>query len=260
MPRSKNVKGAFGRQRKAILEESQWIPDDIKIDIAKVVRSVDWRSVIKDGYCFGRAATGHFLLTQLGIPAKLVFGGLVYRAGPDPSRDLLCYCDGYGYGCMIKGKIFAHQWIQSNNDLVDFSVGDWREDGARPINAVEAEVSAGLVPINWTAPELPDFFWAPIHQFAQAGHPELGEVRYTQFRGIPPDMTGMVTQGLEHARAHLIDCCKHYAFDERLSAVREGRTASLFSQPRCLGGDRYSGCQRHPVNRLETHHILPQGV
>ena len=108
------------------------------------MRSVDWRSVIKDGYCFGRAATGHFLLTQLGIPAKLVFGGLVYRAGPDPSRDLLCYCDGYGYGCMIKGKIFAHQWIQSNNDLVDFSVGDWREDGARPINAVEAEVSAGL--------------------------------------------------------------------------------------------------------------------
>jgi hypothetical protein len=126
---------------------------------------------------------------------------------------------------VIQGRIFAHQWIQSGNDLVDFSVGDWREDGARPVNALEAEVSAGFGPIKWTAPELLDFFWAPSNQFAKGGHPELGEVRYTQFMGIPPDMTRKVASALQRARPHLIDCCKQYAFDERLSAVREERLA-----------------------------------
>jgi hypothetical protein len=68
--------------------KSQSLPDDIKTDIAKVVRSVDWRSLITEGYCFGRAATGHFVLTLLGIPAKLVFA--VWSIVPVQTHCVIC--------------------------------------------------------------------------------------------------------------------------------------------------------------------------
>jgi hypothetical protein len=185
---------------------------------------VDWRSVVGEGCCFGRAATGHLVLTELGIPSKLVFGGLLFRAGPDPLRDLLCFCGPNGQGCVIAGKIFAHQWIQSGRNIVDFSVGDWREDAERPANEVEAHQS-GIkdFAIQWTAPELPDFVWTDREHLTQGGHPAVGQARYTGFTRNPPDVTSKLESVLfKQVQPQLGQAYEHYKLKERLSAARQG--------------------------------------
>jgi hypothetical protein len=51
------------------------VSDDIKRDIAKTVRSIDWTIVrefpLRNGLCFFRNVTGMVTLWKLGIAAKL---------------------------------------------------------------------------------------------------------------------------------------------------------------------------------------------
>lgn len=69
--------------------------DDIKRNIAKVVRSVEWQFIsshgISGGMCFWRNYTGMVTLWKLDIAAKIAPGGLVYRAGPDERRDVVAF-------------------------------------------------------------------------------------------------------------------------------------------------------------------------
>jgi hypothetical protein len=70
------------------------IPDDIKQDIAKTVRSIEW-SVAAGGFngglCLFRNLTGLLTLTMLDIAAELKLGGMVYRAGADEHRDVMAF-------------------------------------------------------------------------------------------------------------------------------------------------------------------------
>jgi hypothetical protein len=94
------MKGAFGRQTKARLIPKPAIPYDLKEDIAKLVRSVDWRDFAPaGGLCFPRMATGLFVLSAMGLKTTPVLGGMVYRAGPDPERDALAFCGEGNCGC-----------------------------------------------------------------------------------------------------------------------------------------------------------------
>lgn len=230
----KNTKGAFGRQRKdmpaSFTAQSFEIPDDVKTDIAKVVRSVDWRPTAPEGgLCFFRALTGWLVLTDLKIPATPVLGGMVYRAGLDERRDVLTFC-GPGYvGCTIHGRFLGHYWVLSGNDFVDFSVGDWKENAS----GLEDYCPPGmqpLDPIQWTAPELPAFFWADRSLFAGIiGHtPGLGKAWYNGFAGD--------SHTSDKFQDHL-EVYKYYALEERLFAAREGHTAVRFSQLARIVGD-----------------------
>jgi hypothetical protein len=221
------------------------IPVDVKTDIAKVVRSVDWRPTIPEGgLCFFRAVTGWLVLTDLEIPATPALGGMVYRAGLDEQRDVLTFCGPGNVGCTIHGRFLGHYWVLSGNDFVDFSVGDWKENAY----GLEEYCPPGmqpLDPIQWTAPELPAFFWADRSLFASTGHtPSLGKAWYTGFAGGSRTSDKFMKQiddfipTLRAARkGHLLKAYEYYALKERLFAAREGHTAIRFSQLAKIIGD-----------------------
>ena len=104
------------------------LPNDLRADIAKTVRNVDLING-SGGLCFFRSLIGIEFLRLLGIPATLTLGGMVYRVGPDPRRDVVAFCGPGNVGQFISGQgILGHYWIESGSDVIDFSVGDWRGD------------------------------------------------------------------------------------------------------------------------------------
>src|SRR5262245_46348702 len=110
------------------------VPDDIKCDIAKTVRSIDWTVVrddpypFRNGLCFFRNVTGMVTLWKLGIAATLALGGMIYRAGPDEYRDVMAFCGPGNAGTKLPGGLLGHYFIISGDDIVDFSPGDWKQD------------------------------------------------------------------------------------------------------------------------------------
>jgi hypothetical protein len=214
------------------------IPDDIKHDIAKVVRSIDWQLADETpgGMCFWRAMTGWVTLHTLGIPAKPVLGGMIYRAGVDERRDVIAFCGEGNVGRRSDRGILAHYFIVSNNNIVDFSVGDWKEN-SRTLPDIEVPGMEPIGPVCWTAPPLPEFFWADRNNFMSkppAYTPDLGRAWYT---GFADDAAGFFEQCIEDATAnlktvfpHIAQGIKFYALKERLFAVRGGHTAVRLSQ------------------------------
>src|SRR6476659_9642376 len=94
-------------KRKRLLQQQQEqkppapfpVPDDVKQDIAKAVRSIEWEPVGGvGGMCLFQALAGHVVLETLGIPAELTLGGMIYRAGSDPYRDVLAFCGPGNFG------------------------------------------------------------------------------------------------------------------------------------------------------------------
>jgi hypothetical protein len=201
-----STKGAFGRQKKS---GPRTIPYSITEDIAKLVRSIDWRDYAPTGgLCFPRIASGLFVLTAMGMKTTPVLGGMVYRAGPDPERDAVAFCGACTLGCRKHdGGILAHYWLRCGNDFVDFSVGDWHAD-ASGINDYYPpdSLTMQLGPIVWTAPALPEFFWNDSRMVVLEGPsglremrkndftPDLGIAWYTGWNGFPPDIWKMVAE------------------------------------------------------------------
>jgi hypothetical protein len=169
------------------------IPDDLKADIAQSVRNIEF-SGADGGTCFFRAALGMDFLRRLGIPCGIALGGMVYRAGPDPRRDVVSYCGWGNLGQIIPGKGWlGHYWVQSGTDVIDFSTGDWRSE-ATPDMLLDLGPMGDLVPmddlgpIQWTV-EPPNFFWVPeatVAPIVGQYTPEIGRAYYTGWRGPTP--------------------------------------------------------------------------
>ena len=171
------------------------IPDDLKADIARSVRSI----ILGGGNCFYRAVIGMELLRRLGIPTQLALGGLVYRAGPDPIRDVVSYCGPGNLGQMIGDDWVGHYWIQSGTDVIDFSVGDWRK--AMSPDLMHPALPDDLGSIQWTV-KPPEFFWVPettVTPIAGQYTPEIGRAYYTGWWGPTPP----VEANLRKAKATL---------------------------------------------------------
>jgi hypothetical protein len=140
----------------------------------------------KGAFASFRAATGWAVLKDLGISAVIVLGGMVYRTGPDEVRDVVAFCGPRNSGITINGHFLGHYWVQVNDDIVDFSVGDWRVDttGSTGIADYYPPGAPKLDPIQWTVTAVPDFFWAHRSSFSGPGTtPELGKAWYTGFVG-----------------------------------------------------------------------------
>jgi hypothetical protein len=122
------------------------IPGDIKHDIAKVVRSIDWQLFNGEagGICYWRAMSGWVTMRTLDIPATYALGGMIYRAGPDERADVVPFCGEGNVGRRGSRGILAHYFIVSGDNIVDFSVGDWR---STVDNVPEVEVP-GLAPLR----------------------------------------------------------------------------------------------------------------
>ena len=75
------------------LQEAIELPPSVKNDIAKVVRSLEWKAKDQEaGFCMFRTMTGLTVLTMLGIPSTLIRGAMLFRAGPDQRRDMVAFC------------------------------------------------------------------------------------------------------------------------------------------------------------------------
>jgi hypothetical protein len=180
------------------------IPDDIKEHIAATVRSyvLPFRSA-----CWFRAIIGNFVLHTLGIEASVAIGSMVYRAGPDEWRDVMAYCGPGNIGHITsEGSFLGHAWLQTSTDIIDFSVSDWRNSEGLDDDDVEALITAdralrdannNLGAIQWTAPQLPEYFWRPTDSFPKWRQwcdgdkatytPRLGECWYGPMRAASRD-------------------------------------------------------------------------
>jgi hypothetical protein len=227
------------------------LSDDIKRDIAKVVRSIEFElqhdAAGATGMCFWRCMTGWTTLLALGIPAKPALGGMVYRAGPDERCDVVAYCGPGNVGRLTPQGLLAHYFIVSGDNIVDFSVGDWKEHSLTGLEIVLPGTES-LPPVCWTAPPLPEFFWTDRRELTpdrSTLSPELGRAWYTGFVAEGTDdpayvmerLIEDVTPQIKSVMPFILRGIEHYALKERLFAVREGHTAVRFSQLAEIVGD-----------------------
>jgi hypothetical protein len=223
--------GEAKRRREAAVRMP--IPDDIKSDIAKVARSIDVVLGIKGGICFFRALAGYLTLMELDLSAALKFGGMVYRAGPDEERDVIAFCGRNNLGWSLRGQgVLGHYFLTYGDDIVDFSVGDWKST-----DCVGAELEVfgkALGDIVWTAPPLPEFFWqskASLKPDGKKFTPELGRAWYTgAARGAEPNAAALYDEAGAVAKIIAPSIFKgidSYALRERLHAVHAGHKESV---------------------------------
>jgi hypothetical protein len=76
-----------------------------------------------------RAHIGQIVLDQCGISSELKIGAMLYRVGPHRRRDTLRFCQPNNLGgYRDDAYLCGHAWLRVNDDIVDFSTGDWHQD------------------------------------------------------------------------------------------------------------------------------------
>lgn len=215
------------KRRNSIIQD---IPPARRADIAHVVRSFEMVTG-RGGTCSFRACLGHHVLNRLGIRSTIVFGAMLYRAGPHPMRDVVAFC---GPGNKPLAGVLAHCWLHCGNDLIDFSVGDWQPQASRVVDSAFDRLPTGetLEPIQWTAPALPDFWWRPRSSFdpwQPTGEPKLGEAWYHPAR-MPDELLAAFAEiESEAALMRILDArCKQLADNWRNHANTQFPTTSVF--------------------------------
>jgi hypothetical protein len=146
---------------------------------------------------------------------------MAYRAGVDLVRDVVGFCGMNWNGCMLAGRFLGHHWLFSGNELVDFSVGDWKDCTDYSEAYVCQPEASDLGPTQWTAPDLPEFFWTDkVALMKRNGAPlRLGQAWYTGFEGTPPDCDAMVEAYLPIMKAIgplLFKRCDELCLKERI--------------------------------------------
>jgi len=180
---------ASRRGRNAVrVPEQRLIPDDVKIDIAGIVRRFDF-DLPGQGDCVWRARMGLLVLNECGIDAEIKAGAMLVRVGPHRKRDTVRYALHNNLGGYYDGWLVGHAWNQVGDELVDFSVADWNED-VDPVGP-----SDRLGPPEWHI-NLPPFIWQPeksLPRWRSSGEPNLGHVWYGPWGDRNPPPTATVT-------------------------------------------------------------------
>jgi hypothetical protein len=160
------------------------MPDDLKIDIARVVRTFCFTGV-DAGTCLARAAIGHAVLHACGLPARLIPGGMLYRCGPHRRRDTLRFClpDNRG-GYLHTGNdayLIGHVWVEVGDEIADFSVGDWQAEADLIYENTVDPADRALGPIEWWVSP-PQFIWQSAASLKTGwrayGEPMIGQSWY----------------------------------------------------------------------------------
>ena len=99
------------KQRRRLIEQLG-LPER-RADIARLVRSVDF--VSRGGTCAMRAVTGQKVLAMLGIRARLTFGAMLYRAGPDELADTVAFCGPDNRALRLDRKVLGHYWLEAGS-------------------------------------------------------------------------------------------------------------------------------------------------
>jgi hypothetical protein len=173
----------------ANVSEQRPIPDDVKVDIARIVRRFEF-DMPGEGSCFWRARTGLLVLEECGIEAEMKAGGMLIRVGPHRQRDTMRYALHNNFGGYYNGWLVGHAWNQVGDEIVDFSVGDWDED-VEPVGPEN-----GLGPVEWQI-ELPQFIWQPaksLPRWKSSGVPNMGDIWYGPWGDRMPPPTTTLTE------------------------------------------------------------------
>ena len=123
MGEAKRRREVAARQPRPVLD------DDIKWDIATVVHAVQLEG--EGGMCWIRSYVGAQVLAMCGLRPRIGVGSMLYRAGPDPRRDVVAFCGEWNMGCYIDGNFVGHAWLElgpeADPDVIDFTSCEWRE-------------------------------------------------------------------------------------------------------------------------------------
>jgi hypothetical protein len=196
--------GEAKRRRERQQRHRERLTPEVKREIAQIARSVYLTMPAPGGLCMFRVACGCRVLDALGLPFSVAVGGVACRVGPDEYADLFTFAAPDLCGTIMDNLFLGHAWLQVGDDLVDFSVGDWRAGSERaagtPLEVFH--VPAGLEVIDrrieWTI-DLPEYHWAPVAHFRPplsekilpdeflAALP-LGKVIYTPWIGPDPGL------------------------------------------------------------------------
>jgi hypothetical protein len=210
------------------------VPDDLKADIATAVRAIPLISPVSSaegGHCFIRTLLGHVLMTKLGLDCQIALGGLIYRVGPDPARDVVAFCGPGNAGAIVNGVFVGHMWLEFQDHFIDFSVGDWRG-----IDLSKLEREAGLQDMGEVQWEItpPEFFWVPKREVMPVPGqqtPDLGKAWYTGFRGDQLPKPESIREIIDDPEMHrnFARLSEHFALKERAWAAQNGHTAIRYS-------------------------------
>jgi hypothetical protein len=178
-------------------------PQDIRADVTRAAQAMSFHG-IDGGDCFMRASIGYKVLTDLGWQPEVQLGGMLYRAGPDPYRDVVAFCGYRNKGMLWHGQLLGHVWFKLDGNEIDFSCAEW------PRLYVPRD---SMGPVQWQR-RPPTVIWAPEDCFGwrEEGAPELGEVWFCPWEGELPNFAydraqfqtaasafaGMISHAIEH--------------------------------------------------------------
>lgn len=159
------------------------LPDEIRRNIAAVVRSTNL--FCGGGTCVFRMLCGHVVMGGLGIQTKRAYGAMLYRAGPDPMRDVVAFCAEGNAGIWSEDQSMGHAWLEHDGDLIDFSAGDWASQ-MDVVEALEADYSRanGSVVMESVRFDVqpPEYVWQSARPLKEAwspvGEPAIGKFWY----------------------------------------------------------------------------------
>jgi hypothetical protein len=164
----------------AIAPLSTLLPDDIKASIGDIVRSFLLTSGRLNGTCVYRAVIADGVFKSLGLPARLITGGLMYRAGFHRERDVIRFAlpNNLG-GYHPDGWLCGHVWHQLDGEIIDFSSGDWVAESEALALADLGASDLGFV--EWEV-EPPSYIWQSARSLTAKwkahGVPQLGDAWY----------------------------------------------------------------------------------
>jgi len=168
--------------------------------IATTVHGVEFAG-LDGGLCLLRALTAVQALRNCNVDASLHIGAMLCRVGPDPIRDVVAFC---GPGNAGYGPLF-HAWAEVDDQLLDFSVGDWRRlDG----NISEITLGEHIEPIQWAVP-LPEYWCKPrsvlVDPWRANGTPALGEAWYGPYNGDVATKAGEIRKVVDEVMPMIAD-------------------------------------------------------
>jgi hypothetical protein len=151
----------------------------VKVDIARAVRSVQFVGV-DGGTCMWRNGLGYLALRLLGFEPKVCVGGMLYRARNNELRDTVSFCGPGNAGQMFHSSFVGHIWLQLDDEIIDFTGGDW------PSLDAGVHQLDNMGPIQWRV-RPPTFVWASrkLFDWKPVGRPKLGELWYGRWSGEP---------------------------------------------------------------------------
>lgn len=182
------------------------IDDSRLLEAARIMELIDVQNAGNlgcSGACGFRSLIGSYVLLTLGIRAQLYSGGLIYRVGPDPKRDVIKFCapehiGNLGVYTAVEGPCAYHSWLFADGYNIDFSVGNW------PAMTRRAEDRPCPEGLQWTVDPAPSYWVKRADkEWKLHGVPDIGKAWYGPMHEASDDINVAIYAEREKLQALL---------------------------------------------------------